>query len=161
MLAGFIKPFLTAATLLLAVGQALEAQDAKTDPKPATAPAPKDAAKVPKKPAKPAALPPFNPMLGDTELPTPPIKPTTQTYKAFKKSKKPKKLAYEDRTNLNSASKEELMKLKGVTDVYAAKIIEGRPYTSKAALVVNGVIPSTVYFLIKDYVTAGKVAKKP
>ena len=161
MPAGFIKPFLTAATLLLAVGQALNAQDAKTDPKVATAPAPKDATKAPKKPTKitkPAALPPFNPMLGDTELPTPPIKPNARPPK---KSKTPKKLAYEDRTNLNSASKEELMKLNGVTDVYAAKIIAGRPYTSKAALVVNGVIPSTVYFLIKDYVTAGKVAKKP
>ncbi len=162
MIAGFIKPFLAAATLLLAVGPALAAQDSKnvqTAPKDIET-APKEAKSTPKKPkmpSKPTATPIANPMLGDQNPTAPPkFKP-----KMSKTSKQPKKLPYEDRTDLNSASKEELMKLPGVTGEYATKIIAGRPYRSKAALVVEHVIPTTVYYLIKDKVAAGKAPAKP
>lgn len=170
MIAGFIKPFLATATLLLAVGPALAAQDSKeaqTTPKEVkTAPkdaqtAPKEVKPTPKKPkttTKPATPPVANPMLGD-QNPTAPPKTKPKTSKT---PKKPKKLPYEERVDINNASKAELMKLQGVTDEYATKIIAGRPYKSKAALVANQVIPSTVYFLIKDKVAAGTVdPKKP
>jgi DNA uptake protein ComE-like DNA-binding protein len=156
MIVEFIKPFLAAAALLLAVGPAPTAQDpkdVKTAPKDA-----KPVTKATKKPSKPVVPPPGNPMLGDQYVAAPPAKP-----KPFAKTgKKPKKLPYEQRVDLNNASKEDLKKLQGITDEYAAKIIAGRPYRSKAALVVDKVIPTTVYFLIKDKVAAGKVTlKKP
>ncbi len=154
MIVGFIKPILTAATLLLAAGPAPTAQE----PKDVKA-APKDASpitKAAKKTSKPAAAPPANPMLGDQNVTAPLSKP-----KPFAKTrKKPKKLPYEQRVDLNNATKEELKKLQGITDEYAAKIIAGRPYRSKAALVVDKILPTTVYFLIKDKVTAGKVSSK-
>lgn len=47
--------------------------------------------------------------------------------------------------DINSASKEELKTLKGVTDELAAKIIAGRPYPTKARLITNDVMPMSVY----------------
>ena len=170
MIAGFITPFLATATLLLSAGPALAAQDSKeaqtapkevkTAPKEVQTP-PKEVKPTPKKPktpSKPPAAPIANPMLGD-QNPTAPPKPKS---KVTKTPKKPKKLPYEERVDLNNASKAELMKVQGITDEYATKIIAGRPYKSTAALAVDQVVPSTVYFLIKDKVAAGKVApKKP
>lgn len=58
-----------------------------------------------------------------------------------------------DVVDLNSAPKAQLMSLPGVTDAYATKIINGRPYRSMKELVSKKILPSAAYERIKDMVT--------
>ncbi len=53
---------------------------------------------------------------------------------------------------LNSAGKAQLMTLPGVTGLYAAEIIAGRPYLSKANLVTHNILPMDVYQGLRDRV---------
>ena len=57
--------------------------------------------------------------------------------------------------DINSASREALMKVPGVSRDIADKIIAGRPYLTKAHLVTRHILPEGVFFAIKD----GLVAK--
>lgn len=56
--------------------------------------------------------------------------------------------------DINSASKDELMKLKGIGTVYADKIIAGRPHKGKDDLVHKKIIPQATYDGIKDLIIA-------
>ena len=56
--------------------------------------------------------------------------------------------------DINSADKAELMKLPGIGETEAAKIIAGRPYPTKARLVTNNVVSIETYEKLKKLVVA-------
>jgi len=56
--------------------------------------------------------------------------------------------------DLNSASKEELMKLPGVGDAIADKIVANRPFKSKYDLVQKGLVNRATYAKIKGMIVA-------
>lgn len=59
--------------------------------------------------------------------------------------------------DINRAKKGELVKLPGVSDVEADKIIAGRPYGSKAHLVTRQILPEGTYQAVKGLI----IAKQP
>jgi competence protein ComEA len=65
------------------------------------------------------------------------------------KHKHPAKLKLVD---INSAKKEELKKLPGISDAEADKIIAGRPFGSKAWLVSHNIIPVETYQAVKGLI---------
>ena len=56
--------------------------------------------------------------------------------------------------DINSASKVELMKLPGVSEADAAKIVAGRPYLTKTRLVTKNIVSMEVYQSINKLVIA-------
>lgn len=56
--------------------------------------------------------------------------------------------------DINSASFKDLKSLPGIGDVYAKKIIAGRPYKAKSDLVSKGILPQSIYNKIKDMIVA-------
>ncbi|MEN6319471.1 MAG: helix-hairpin-helix domain-containing protein [Syntrophaceae bacterium] len=60
--------------------------------------------------------------------------------------------------NVNAADKTTLMSLPGITDTYAQKIIDGRPYKKKEELKTRNIIPASVYNKIKNKITVINLA---
>ena len=58
------------------------------------------------------------------------------------------------RLDLNTATKEQLMVLPGMTAPEADKVIAGRPYENAGELVMRGILPKNEYDKIADRVTA-------
>jgi competence protein ComEA len=61
--------------------------------------------------------------------------------------------------DINSATEAELKSVPGIDDNYAAKIIAGRPYASKAQLKSRNIMPAPAYEKIKDLIIAKKLKK--
>jgi competence protein ComEA len=56
--------------------------------------------------------------------------------------------------DLNSATKEQLLSLPGVTSAEADRVIAGRPYSEPGELVTRHIMPKSEYDKISDRVTA-------
>ena len=65
----------------------------------------------------------------------------------------------EARIDINHASVDELLKIPGMTRVWAARIVRFRPYRTKQELLEHGIVTSQVYDRIKDYVIAHQKAQ--
>lgn len=63
-------------------------------------------------------------------------------------------VAASDKIDINSASKQELMKLDGVGDAISAKIIAGRPYKTKRDLLTQKIVNQSTYAKISDKIIA-------
>jgi len=73
--------------------------------------------------------------------------PKTKTHMAAHTKRMPA-------VDINSASKEDLMKLNGITDETAEKIIAGRPYKSKAELTKKNILTKAEYAKVRSHVIA-------
>ena len=71
-------------------------------------------------------------------------------------TKVPKTVSEANLVDLNRASAEELMKLPGMTKVWADRVVKFRPYKRKTELLEHGVLPDRVYDKVKDFVVAHK-----
>jgi DNA uptake protein ComE-like DNA-binding protein len=60
--------------------------------------------------------------------------------------------------NINAAKKVQLKTLPGITDNYAQKIIDGRPYINKEDLKTKKIIPAGVYERIKDRIVTKELS---
>jgi len=56
--------------------------------------------------------------------------------------------------DINTASKEDLMKLPGITDETAQKIVDGRPYKSKADLIKKSILTKAEYGKVRNRIVA-------
>ncbi len=62
--------------------------------------------------------------------------------------------APEERVDINHATVEALMKVPGMTRVWAARIVRFRPHRAKNDLLDRGVVSNDVYDRIKDQIIA-------
>ena len=66
--------------------------------------------------------------------------------------------ASEARIDINHATLQQLVKVPGMTETWARRIVRFRPYRTKIELLDNGIVTSQIYDRIKDYIIAHKDA---
>ena len=88
---------------------------------------------------------------------------TTTTTKKARKSRTASDTSSKTsgKLDLNTATKDQLMSLPGITDADAQKILDGRPYRAKNQLLSKGIISKDEYAKIKGQIVAhrSKTAK--
>ncbi|MDQ5985782.1 MAG: hypothetical protein CSYNP_01499 [Syntrophus sp. SKADARSKE-3] len=89
-----------------------------------------------------------------------PAKPASAKATEQKAVQKDDKAVKQELIDINSATKEQLLKIQGIGDVYVQKIIDGRPYAKKDQLKSKNIIPASVYEKIKDKIIAKQPPKK-
>ena len=140
-----------AATLMFLASLGLGAQDAKpappaeSKPQPKASAAPKAAAKAKKAPKK-----------DDAQVKPEVAAKAKARSRQLKAQKAARKKPAGPLIDINRASKADLMKLPGMTEAYADKLIAKRPYKTKAHMVTQDAIPYALYTSIKDKVEAGQ-----
>ena len=132
----FRPTLLALAVSLAALGSAARAQTAATTGRPATATQPVMPPRPTATAAKPATV----------------AKPATAATPAT--AAKPAAAAKGEPIDINTATKTELQTIPGIGDVYAGKIIAGRPYHSKDELTRKKILPAGVYAKTKDRLVA-------
>jgi len=77
-------------------------------------------------------------------------------YKTFYKAYAPASpsSSSDDRVDINRASLDQLLKVRGMTRSWAGRIVRFRPYHTKRDLVEHGVVTSEVYDRVKDSIIA-------
>ena len=61
--------------------------------------------------------------------------------------------------DINHASADALMKIPGMTRVWAERIVRFRPYRAKNQILLDGIVPRAVYDRIKDRIVAHREPK--
>lgn len=79
---------------------------------------------------------------------------TTKTVHHSKKAASASSATSSEKLDINTATKEQLEALPGIGPKYSQKIIDGRPYRSKAELVSKHVVPRSVYDRIRADIVA-------
>lgn len=68
----------------------------------------------------------------------------------------PSSVPPESRVDINHATLDELLKVPGMTHVWASRIVRFRPYRTKQDLLDEGVVTGEVYRRTRDYLIAHK-----
>ena len=84
--------------------------------------------------------------------------PTKTTAKSSSTKSTSSKSTHAAKPDINSASKDDLMKVKGMTDADADKIIAGRPYKSVSELKSKKIIDTATYNKVHSHLMAKKAA---
>lgn len=113
-------------------------------------------APAPAKAATPAAKTTTTSVSKSVQAPSGATTASTST----KLSSKSHMVASKTRVDINTASKEDLAKLPGISEDAADKIIAGRPYKSKVDLVKNKILTAAQYSKIRMMVIAKPEAAK-
>jgi len=82
------------------------------------------------------------------------VAPHPTLFAAQGAAKTPSKTQAPVLIDINSATADQLKSIAGIGDVYAAKIIKGRPYKTKTDLLNKKILPAATYNKIKDQVIA-------
>ena len=98
---------------------------------------------------------------GSTAQPATPATPAAEPAKAAPAERPAHKGTAHamHKTDINSASREDLMKLPGITDAVADKIIAARPFKSRAELTSKKVLTAKEYAKIRSMVIAHQSAE--
>ena len=98
------------------------------------------------------------PSMAQAPAPAAPSKmaPASTSKMAPTESKMAPAAKADDKIDINTATKEQLMAFKGIGDKYSDKIIAGRPYAKKDQLVSKNILPEATYKKISAQIIASQ-----